>query len=216
MSTIQKDDDLLILSDDADTIDFWATESQQASTNKNDLDDDFSFTFEEDETPVKVEEPLETTSSAKISLSDLSKEVSAWNTEKSEESEKIDNSLLDFDLTEEKKWDTLEESLVDLWSFSESVSMEKEDKKEAKPLENIWDMSDILTRAIWEFEQREHLIEDNISEKENHISSLEEELTTEKTLVSELKNEKNALEKNRKSLEQMKKDFEEKDEKSKK
>gem|GEM_PF-3480884 len=44
---------------------------------KNDLDDDFSFTFEEDETPVKVEEPLETTSSAKISLSDLSKEVSA-------------------------------------------------------------------------------------------------------------------------------------------
>lgn len=207
MSTIQKDDDLLILSDDADTIDFWATESQQASTNKKDLDDDFSFTFEEDETPVKAEEPLETTSSAKISLSDLSKEVSAWNTEKSE---KIDNSLLDFDLTEEKKWDTSEESLVDLWSFSESVSMEKEDKKEVKPLENIWDMSDILTRAIWEFEQREHLIEDNISEKENHISSLEEELTTEKTLVSELKNEKNALEKNRKSLEQMKKDFQNK------
>ena len=94
--------------------------------------------------------------------------------------------------------------------------MEKEDKKEVKPLENIWDMSDILTRAIWEFEQREHLIEDNISEKEKHISSLEEELTTEKTLVSELKNEKNALEKNRKSLEQMKKDFEKKDEKSKK
>lgn len=210
MSTIQKDDDLLILSDDADTIDFWATESQQASTNKKDLDDDFSFTFEEDETPVKAEEPLETTSSAKISLSDLSKEVSAWDTEKSEESEKIDNSLLDFDLTEEKKWDTSEESLVDLWSFSESVSMEKEDKKEVKPLENIWDMSDILTRAIWEFEQREHLIEDNISEKENHISSLEEELTTEKTLVSELKNEKNALEKNRKSLEQMKKDFQNK------
>ncbi len=210
MSTIQKDDDLLILSDDADTIDFWATESQQASTNKKDLDDDFSFTFEEDETPVKAEEPLETTSSAKISLSDLSKEVSAWTTEKSEESEKIDNSLLDFDLTEEKKWDTSEESLVDLWSFSESVSMEKEDKKEVKPLENIWDMSDILTRAIWEFEQREHLIEDNISEKENHISSLEEELTTEKTLVSELKNEKNALEKNRKSLEQMKKDFQNK------
>ena len=173
-------------------------------------DDDFSFTFEEDETPVKVEEPLETTSSAKISLSDLSKEVSAWDTEKSQESEKIDNSLLDFDLTEEKKWDTSEESLVDLWSFSESVSMEKEDKKEVKPLENIWDMSDILTRAIWEFEQREHLIEDNISEKENHISSLEEELTTEKTLVSELKNEKNALEKNRKSLEQMKKDFQNK------
>lgn len=210
MSTIQKDDDLLILSDDADTIDFWATESQQVTPKKNDLDDDFSFTFEEDETPVKVEEPLETTSSAKISLSDLSKEVSAWNTEKSEESEKIDNSLLDFDLTEEKKWDTSEESLVDLWSFSESVSMEKEDKKEAKPLENIWDMSDILARAIWEFEQREHLIEDNISEKENHISSLEEELTTEKTLVSELKNEKNALEKNRKSLEQMKKDFQNK------
>lgn len=207
MSTIQKDDDLLILSDDADTIDFWATESQQASTKKKDLDDDFSFTFEEDENPEKVEEPLETTSSAKISLSDLSKEVSAWNTEKSE---KIDNSLLDFDLTEEKKWDTLEESLVDLWSFSESVSMEKEDKKEVKPLENIWDMSDILTRAIWEFEQRENLIEDNISEKENHISSLEEELTTEKTLVSELKNEKNALEKNRKSLEQMKKDFQNK------
>ena len=100
MSTIQKDDDLLILSDDADTIDFWATESQQVAPKKNDLDDDFSFTFEEDETPVKVEEPLETTSSAKISLSDLSKEVSAWNTEKSE---KIDNSLLDFDLTEEKK-----------------------------------------------------------------------------------------------------------------
>lgn len=210
MSTIQKDDDLLILSDDADTIDFWATESQQASTNKKDLDDDFSFTFEEDETPVKAEEPLETTSSAKISLSDLSKEVSAWDTEKSEESEKIDNSLLDFDLTEEKNWDTSEESLVDLWSFSESVSMEKDDKKEVKPLENIWDMSDILTRAIWEFEQRENLIEDNISEKENHISSLEEELTTEKTLVSELKNEKNALEKNRKSLEQMKKDFQNK------
>ena len=210
MSTIQKDDDLLILSDDADTIDFWATESQQASTNKKDLDDDFSFTFEEDETPVKAEEPLEAASSAKISLSDLSKEVSAWNIEKSEESEKIDNSLLDFDLTEEKKWDTLEESLVDLWSFSESVSMEKEDKKEVKPLENIWDMSDILTRAIWEFEQRENLIEDNISEKEKHNSSLEEELTTEKTLVSELKNEKNALEKNRKSLEQMKKDFQNK------
>ena len=210
MSTIQKDDDLLILSDDADTIDFWATESQQASTNKKDLDDDFSFTFEEDETPVKAEEPLEAASSAKISLSDLSKEVSAWNIEKSEESEKIDNSLLDFDLTEEKKWDTLEESLVDLWSFSESVSMEKDDKKEVKPLENIWDMSDILTRAIWEFEQRENLIEDNISEKEKHISSLEEELTTEKTLVSELKNEKNALEKNRKSLEQMKKDFQNK------
>lgn len=207
MSTIQKDDDLLILSDDADTIDFWATESQQASTKKKDLDDDFSFTFEEDENPEKVEEPLETTSSAKISLSDLSKEVSAWNTEKSE---KIDNSLLDFDLTEEKKWDTSEESLVDLWSFSESVSIEKDNKKEFKPLENIWDMSDILTRAIWEFEQREHLIEDNISEKENHISSLEEELTTEKTLVSELKNEKNALEKNRKSLEQMKKDFQNK------
>lgn len=210
MSTIQKDDDLLILSDDADTIDFWATESQQASTNKKDLDDDFSFTFEEDETPVKAEEPLEAASSAKISLSDLSKEVSAWNIEKSEESEKIDNSLLDFDLTEEKNWDTSEESLVDLWSFSESVSMEKDDKKEVKPLENIWDMSDILTRAIWEFEQRENLIEDNISEKENHISSLEEELTTEKTLVSELKNEKNALEKNRKSLEQMKKDFQNK------
>ena len=210
MSTIQKDDDLLILSDDADTIDFWATESQQASTNKKDLDDDFSFTFEEDETPVKAEEPLEAASSAKISLSDLSKEVSAWNIEKSEESEKIDNSLLDFDLTEEKNWDTSEESLVDLWSFSESVSMEKDDKKEVKPLENIWDMSDILTRAIWEFEQRENLIEDNISEKENHISSLEEELTTEKTLVSELKNEKNALEKNRKSLEQMKKDFQDK------
>ena len=204
MSTIQKDDDLLILSDDADTIDFWATESQQVAPKKNDLDDDFSFTFEEDETPVKVEEPLETTSSAKISLSDLSKEVSAWDTEKSEESEKIDNSLLDFDLTEEKKWDTSEESLVDLWSFSESVSIEKDNKKELKPLENIWD------RGIWEFEQREHLIEDNISEKENHISSLEEELTTEKTLVSELKNEKNALEKNRKSLEQMKKDFQNK------
>ena len=216
MSTIQKDDDLSILSDDADTIDFWATESQQASTNKKDLDDDFSFTFEEDETPVKVEEPLETTSSAKISLSDLSKEVSAWDTEKSEESEKIDNSLLDFDLTEEKKWDTSEESLVDLWSFSESVSMEKEDKKEVKPLENIWDMSDILTRAIWEFEQREHLIEDNISEKEKHISDLEQELKTERDLVSDLKSEKDAIEKNRDSLEQMKKDFEKKDEKSKK
>ncbi|RAL56572.1 hypothetical protein BLD25_02830 [Candidatus Gracilibacteria bacterium GN02-872] len=210
MSTIQKDDDLLILSDDADTIDFGATESQQVAPKKNDLDDDFSFTFEEDETPVKVEEPLETTSSAKISLSDLSKEVSAGDTEKSEESEKIDNSLLDFDLTEEKKGDTSEESLVDLGSFSESVSIEKDNKKELKPLENIGDMSDILTRAIGEFEQREHLIEDNISEKENHISSLEEELTTEKTLVSELKNEKNALEKNRKSLEQMKKDFQNK------
>lgn len=210
MSAIQKDDDLLILSDDAGTIDFWAIESQQASTKKKDLDDDFSFTFEEDENPVNEAKPAETTNSAKISLSDLSKEVSAWNTEKSEESEKIDNSLLDFDLTEEKKWDNSEESLVDLWSFSEPVSIQSEEKKESKTLESIWDMSDILTRTIWEFEQREHLIEDNISEKENHISSLEEELTTEKTLVSELKNEKNALEKNRRSLEQMKKDFQEK------
>lgn len=212
MATTQKDDDLLILSDDATSLDFSFVEEETEKKPETPIEEnpfgiqENPFSIEPEATIIleeeKAEEPLldfsveseKNNSETKNELNDILKKV--------EESS-------DFIIQEETK----EEPKISEVSFiEEEPKVEEILVSSSKAEKNLWDMTDILQRTIWEFEQRENLIDSDISEKEKHISDLEKELNIEKELVSDLKSEKNALEKNRKSLEKMKKDFEKKDE----
>lgn len=219
MST--QNDDLLILTEDTDSIDFNISDellsSNESSENIVSIDNnDFSL----EETPKSNENTIDLFSFPEVKVEE----------DKPEDKPELKDVNFDFgniisDSSEEKQsTSVLEENTISPSSFVEKENIEEEKVEVKSPLENnvfnsdpvkndnIWSMAEILARTIWEFEQRENLIEWDISTKEEHISDLEKELESEKTLVANLKSEKSALEKNRKSLEKMKTDFENRDE----
>lgn len=219
MST--QNDDLLILTEDTDSIDFNISDellsSNESSENIVSIDNnDFSL----EETPKSNENTIDLFSFPEVKVEE----------DKTEDKPELKDVNFDFgniisNSSEEKQsTSVLEENTISPSSFVEKENIEEEKVEVKSPLENnvfnsdsvkndnIWSMAEILARTIWEFEQRENLIEWDISTKEEHISDLEKELESEKTLVANLKSEKSALEKNRKSLEKMKTDFENRDE----
>lgn len=226
MSTVQQnEEDLLIISDSSDTLDFWGIEPSDKTEN-NDLTDDFSFAIEEEAPALSLDENLEKKEENEnldfLTIQEDKNEEKEEILSLTEEDTKnsLNDLMWDFNIKEEKETETnifensLEEQKTEE-NFVSDLEFKKETEKQNNSLpEEVWDMSEILSRTISEFEKRENLIEEDISERESHISILEKELNTEKTLVSDLKSEKIALEKNRKSIEKMKNDFENKEDKN--
>ncbi|PZM84803.1 hypothetical protein DLH72_02935 [Candidatus Gracilibacteria bacterium] len=192
MSTF-KDDDLLILPEDATSLDFSVPEELSSEKKDNSQEENFDFVFEDKDSNEAVVNQAET----KDSLSDLANSIVSDKQEKLKE-EKFDLGEFMIDKVDETSENLASSSVSDNYLDSDSSEKNK----------NLGDMSEILSRTIAEFNQRENLIEKDISQKEEHISLLEKELSTEKALVSGLVSEKSALEKNRQSLEKMKSDFE--------
>lgn len=101
-------------------------------------------------------------------------------------------------------------------SFADVLTPEIQETKTETEVKNISnnvftqvkDISGILASTIWQFVKRAEIVNSEISEKLSHIKILEAELATEKDLLADLENEKEAIEINQTAIEKMKNDYE--------
>lgn len=200
MAWTTNDEELLILSDDADIWSDFVLDEQMINNNGESFSNDEPISFDSD-IP--------------------SFDISLWDDSKKDENEML---WLSNDLSQE----TQESGDNDYFWFSSWETTQKEESKDIEEsdlssklnIENIplnqavwttWTMADILDEAIAKFSKREDVISSSILSREEHIKSLREQIASLESAVNDdneevirLNTEKQAIVKNRKALEKMK------------
>lgn len=171
-----------------------------------------------DEKPVLEEPVKKVETETSNDLSGLLWEITAPKVEEKPLVEKIEEKI---SFLEEDKPETpviLEEPKKEeeKISFADVLTPEIQETKTETEVKNISnnvftevkDISEILASTIWQFVKRAEIVNSEISEKLSHIKILEAELATEKDLLADLENEKEAIEINQTAIEKMKNDYE--------
>lgn len=172
-NTLNKDDDLLILSD-GNSIDFWD------STTETKVDDDFAFTIMEDESPV-----LEEVSSTKSELNDLL--ASTSNSTKNELSD-LGNILgISSEKTERKE----ENNSLDFGG--ETIILDEKPVLE-EPVKKVeTETSNDLSGLLWEITAPKVEEKTLVEKAEEKISFLEEDKPETPVILEEPKKEEEKI-----------------------
>lgn len=170
---LNKDDDLLILSD-GNSIDFWD------STTETKVDDDFAFTIMEDESPV-----LEKVSSTKSELNDLL--ASTSNSTKSELSD-LGNIL---GISSEKTETKEENNSLDFGG--ETIILDEKTVLE-EPVKKVeTETSNDLSGLLWEITAPKVEEKPLVEKAEEKISFLEEDKPETPVILEEPKKEEEKI-----------------------
>lgn len=172
-NTLNKDDDLLILSD-GNSIDFWD------STTETKVDDDFAFTIMEDESPV-----LEEVSSTKSELNDLL--ASTSNSTKNELSD-LGNIL---GISPEKTETKEENNSLDFGG--ETIILDEKTVLE-EPVKKVeTETSNDLSGLLWEITAPKVEEKQLVEKAEEKISFLEEDKPETPVILEEPKKEEEKI-----------------------
>lgn len=204
MTWNDKDEELLILSEDNDNSTDFSLDGAIAKENDSIDSVESIITFDDNNVPEKenIKEIVFDDDEEDDSILLLDEEKNSWN----ELSFDLSNTSPEEITTEDSKEIAEENKENDTFSLEWSDSIVEDNSQQ-----EVWTMEDILSETIKKFKKREKLISEEINSRKNTLKSLNEEIKTleakvssENEQIDNLNKEKWSITKNVESLDKMK------------